>query len=77
MKANIEENEWYPVAETRTGDEIPDWFDSRYLIDIPDDVLKRWDEVFAAFNAVQNEIYVYHKQQCEQAKILNETEEYC
>lgn len=63
MLADVSEEEWYPVLEVRTCDEIPEWVDPRYRIEIPDDIIRRWEAGFAAFNAIQKEMAVHHARQ--------------
>lgn len=49
MKISIEINEWYPVYEIEKSSAI----DS---LDVPDETVARWKEVFEAFEKVQREM---------------------
>ena len=60
MYVKLNESEWYPVT---TMDTDPSSFDRGWGIEMPDDVVAHFQQRFAEFRQLQNDLNVWLKRQ--------------
>lgn len=49
-------DEWWPVYDLEEPDEAADCYHPFQTVDVPDDLVERYEKAFAAYKAVQEEI---------------------